>query len=246
MKFIPITTRTFLPPRDDIYDLLDSSLPALQEGDIVFITSKVLAIAQGRCIKIDSTVSKNKLIAAEADYLLPHRVRMGTRLLTLTIKDSTLIPTAGIDESNANGHYILWPEHTNDFLRDIWRHLRKKHGIKKLGVVATDSHTTPVRRGVGGISTGIFGIHPLSDYRGKPDIFGRELKMTQVNIVDALAATVVLLMGEGKERTPLVICRGYTNISFTNKHTYHELVMDPKFDIYRPLLQHFRKQRRKK
>ena len=29
--------------------------------------------------------------------------------MTLTIKQGMLIPTAGIDESNGDGYYILWP-----------------------------------------------------------------------------------------------------------------------------------------
>lgn len=52
MKFIPVKTRRVLPPKDDIYPILDDFLPKLREGDIIFITSKILAIHQGRCVKM--------------------------------------------------------------------------------------------------------------------------------------------------------------------------------------------------
>ena len=75
----------------------------------------------------------------------------------------------------------------------------------ELGVIITDSHTIPLRRGVLGISLAHYGFAPLKDYRGNADIFGRTLKMTQTNIPDGLAAAAVVLMGEGAERTPLAL-----------------------------------------
>ena len=53
-NFTPIKTRLVHPPKDDIYDILDS-LPALEEKDIVFITSKILGIHQGRCVPCEGT-----------------------------------------------------------------------------------------------------------------------------------------------------------------------------------------------
>ncbi len=239
MDFIKVKTRPMLPPKDNIYGLLDKYLPQPKEGDVIFITSKILAIHQGRCVPIGDQVNKDNLIIDEADRYIPRSKSPGNFLLT--IKDHTLIPSAGIDESNANNHYILWPKNTVKLLKEICEYLKKKHKIKKLAVIATDSHTTPLRWGVTGISTGFFGMEPLYDYRGKKDIFGRKLKFTRTNIVDALSAMAVLLMGEGAETTPIVIARGLDFIKFTNKNKYKDIVVDPEEDIYSPLLKIFRR-----
>lgn len=236
MRFIKIKTRAFLPPKDDIYDLL-KNIKKLREGDIVVITSKVLGIHQGRCIKIEPSVDKLKLIKQEADYFIPTNVKQ--QKFTLTIRNHVLALSAGIDESNANGYYILLPNNVNKLLKEIWLKMRKKFQIKKLGVIATDSHTFPMRRGTIGIAIGFFGFEPQRDYRGQKDIFGRKFKFTQTDVVDALAVSAVLVMGEGRERTPIVVIRG-SQVEFTPKSTYRKLVMPMKGDIYYPLLKAFR------
>ena len=232
-----------LPPQDNIYPILDRYLPKLKEGDVVFITSKILAIHQGRCLLISDVKDKDALIVSESDRYIP-RSEVPHGYAVLTLKDHTLIPSAGIDESNANGYYILWPTDTQQLLKEICLYLKRKHKIRKLAVIATDSHTTPLRYGVTGISVGFFGLEPLFDYRGKKDIFGRALKMTQTNIVDALSATAVLLMGEGNECTPILIGRGLDFIKFTTKDRYQTMVIDPEEDLYFPLLKVFKKKKK--
>jgi F420-0:gamma-glutamyl ligase len=158
----------------------------------------------------------------------------------ITIKNHTLIPTAGIDESNANGYYILWPKKTNALLKEIHEYLIRKFKLKKLGVIATDSHSIPLRRGTIGISIGFYGFYPQYDYRGKPDIFGRKLKYTLTNIVDSVAAICVHLMGEGDEQVPMVIARG-VDVVFTKKSTQRRLLVSIDKDMYYPLLKVFKK-----
>ena len=157
----------------------------------------------------------------------------------LTIRNHALVPTSGIDESNANGYYILWPKCVNRLAQELCEYLKKKNNIKKLAVIATDSHTIPLRRGVIGFAIGFYGLYPLKDYRGKKDIFGRELKITQTNIVDALCAGGVLSMGEGREKTPVAIARGVECAKFTAKNTYSQLVIPRGKDLYAPLLRAF-------
>ncbi len=226
-----------MPPKDDIYDLL-KAVKKLNDGDVVVITSKVLGIHQGRCIKIDPKVNKRKLIKQEADYYKLSRVRQ--QKFTLTIRNHVLGLSAGIDESNANGYYVLLPNNVNSLLKEIWQYLRKKHKIGNLGVIATDSHTFPMRLGTIGIAIGFFGFEPQKNYIGKKDIFGRKYKFTKTDIVDALAIMAVYEMGEGDERVPIVIIRG-ADLKFTTRSTYRKLVMPLKGDIYYPLLKVFKK-----
>jgi F420-0:gamma-glutamyl ligase len=234
MKFIPVRTRAINPPRDNIYPVFDESLPQLLDGDVLFITSKILAIHQGRCRKVAAGVKKELLIEREA-YWYAHSHLRSWKNLYLTIKDHTLIANAGIDESNANGYYVLWPRRPSAFAKEIHGYLRKKFKLANLAIIVTDSHVLPMRRGTLGISIGFYGLEPLYDYRGTPDIFGRLLKHTTKNIVDSLSTMAVLLMGEGDERTPMLVLRGAKFVVFTNKDTHRKAVVAPKNDLYAPL-----------
>lgn len=243
MDFIPIKTRVFIPPKDDIYDLLDSSLTSLQEKDILVIASKIISIHQGKCIKITQKSKsgpppmKIELIKKEADSYLktnPHG---------LTVKGNTLIPYAGIDRSNGNGYYILWPDQPSFSARKIWEYLTQKYQLKELGIIISDSCLLPMRLGVSGISIGFFGFHPLKTYAGEHDIFGISINACiNTDLADSLAATATAVMGEGGEQTPLLLIKGVDLIAFTDKDTWNEILMPAEKDLFIPLLALFNNQ----
>jgi F420-0:gamma-glutamyl ligase len=239
MKFLKIKTRAFLPPQDSIWSTLERL--KIKDGDIIAITSKILAIHQGRTFKMHSDLDKRELIRKEAEhYIWSESVGPNKKKFMLTIKDHTLVASAGIDESNANGYYILWPKDAVKLLKAIHLKLCRRFKIKNLGIISTDSHIIPMRQGVVGISTAFYGFNPQKDYRGRPDIFGRKLKFTQGNIVDSLAAIAVHLMGEGNEQTPIIIIRN-SEVRFTKKDMSKALVMPLKKDLYYPILKVFKK-----
>jgi len=240
MQITPVKTRKLKPPKDDIFDVLDNYCPSLNERDVLLIASKILAIHQGVCVPIDSIIDKDELIKKEADVFIPRQECPGEHVI-LTLKNKTLIPSAGIDESNANAHYILWPKNPEKASKLICKYLKKKFSIKNLAVIITDSRTSPMRYGTIGISIGFYGLEPLKNYVDKKDIFGRKIKMTQSNVVDALSAMGVFAMGEGNEQTPMVIIRDADFVEFTNKETYEKLLIPIKEDIYYPLLANFYK-----
>ena len=122
-----------MPPRDNIYPILDKSLLLLREGDILFITSKVLAIHQGRCVKIKPGIQKENLIKREADRYARSHLR-AWKSLYLTIKGHTLIANAGIDESNANGYYVLWPRRPSALAKKICIYLKKKFKLSSYDI----------------------------------------------------------------------------------------------------------------
>lgn len=228
-----------MPPKDDLFQLLRGLTPQLrgQTPRIIVITSKIVSIWQGRCILVNSTKDKDELIKKEAELYLP-RKKVPKGWVMLTMKHNIMIPTAGIDESNANGYYILWPEKSFETAKKIYTFVKKEFKLKKLGVIISDSHTVPLRWGTMGIALSYWGFWPLKDYRGKKDIFGRKLKITQSNIADALATTAVLSMGEGKEQTPIAIIEDIPFVKFGdfNFLKKNPLAIDRKMDIYGPLL----------
>ncbi|MBQ7802543.1 coenzyme F420-0:L-glutamate ligase [Candidatus Saccharibacteria bacterium] len=234
LEFLPVKTRLINPPKDDISDVIDSL--EIRDGDIVFISSKVLGISEGRCVKT-SEISKEELIKQEAERYLPYVNNTGEFHVNLTVTQNILIPSAGIDESNANGYFVLWPKNPDETCRKIRERLKNRFPeVKNLGVVATDSHTTPLRWGVTGISIGFSGINPLEDIRGKEDLFGREMCVTQIDKIDPLTAMAVAIMGEARESTPIVILRGYKNIEFSETATMKAFKIEPSFDLYSPLI----------
>src|SRR3954471_16973686 len=88
-SLIRVKTRPMLPPQDDLYAVMEASLPALQEGDVLVITSKIVAIHQGRCVTMDSVPDKEVLVEQEADAWIP---RASSKYgITLAIKGGTLI-----------------------------------------------------------------------------------------------------------------------------------------------------------
>ena len=74
IEFIPIKTRIVHPPKDDITDIINSL--TVKDGDIIFITSKILGLHQGRTAKIgtiekeDLNIKLEKILISKDDNLL--------------------------------------------------------------------------------------------------------------------------------------------------------------------------------
>ena len=196
-----IKTRKFLPPKDNLEELF-LKIKNLKENSVVAVTSKVVAISEGRCIPI-SSISKDELAIKEADRYIPREKSPGGMILT-TIKNNMLVASSGIDESNSGSYYTLWPENPKASAKKIWEYLREKFKVENLGIIITDSRLVPLRRGVVGIAISYFGFKPIKDYRNKKDLFGRKFIMETSNFPDSLATAAVLEMGEGAESKPIL------------------------------------------
>lgn len=234
MKITPIQTRR-VHIHDNLFTILEESLPQIKEGDILAISSKIISLSEGSVVPLDA-ISKDALIKQEADAY----VRSEQHGVFLTKKCGLLIPSAGIDESNVLEHYVLYPRDLVASVNALGLWLKARYAVQELGVIITDSHTTPRRRGVLGIGLCWYGFSPLYSYVGKPDCFGRPLQMTQVNLVDALSVAAVLCMGEGNESTPLALIEDAPKISFHQKQTTQAdltlLGIEESEDLYGSLL----------
>ena len=232
-----LKTHTVLAGAERLSDLLEHYIQNFQEQEILAISSKIVALCQGRVVS-PSESTKAALVEAESTCFLPAAVsRYG---VYLTIKENALMPYAGIDESNSNGYYVLWPEYPQQTADQIWETLRRRFGLRHAGVILTDSRPLPLRWGVTGFAVAHSGFRALRDYRGQPDLFGRPLRMTQANLADALAAAAVLAMGEGNESTPLARITGVPAIEFQDQAPSPEelanLSTRREDDLYAPLL----------
>ena len=228
MNVSTIKTERVAPVKQSLFDFLDRSLSTLTEQSILVITSKVVALSEGRFISKKNGI-KEDLIAKEADYYLPKEE--SPYGIPLTIRDNTFVARAGIDGSNTDGVYSLLPNDSYGVARETRDYLMHRFKLKHIGVIITDSHSTPLRRGVTGVAIGWSGFIGLKDYAQVPDIFGHRFT-THANIVDALATAAVVTMGEGAEQTPLAVI---TDIPF--------VVFDPlsptlqELTIFKPALE---------
>lgn len=234
MHCIPVVMPALRPPRADLFPILRQALTDLKEDDIVLISSKVVAIHEGRCIPI-SNADKNKCVRQEADICIdtPYRDT------PLTIKHHAFLGSAGIDESNGDGHLVLLPkdpfasaEMLHTFLTTTW-------GYSRIGVIITDSRSQPFRYGATGIAIGFYGIEPLISHIGKRDLFGRMIRYERSDLVDGLAAAACVVQGEVAESTPIVIARNVPGVIFRNAHLKDELMVPPHDDMFRVLYERF-------
>ncbi len=243
MIVTPIKTHIVRPGEQTLLSFLDLNLTDLPECSILALSAKIISLCENRVA--DLSRDKESLIQEEADYYLPKQFRRFGA--SGTVIHHAFIGAAGIDESNACGQYVLLPQNPQLAADTVYQYLRKRFARKQIGVLITDSHSTPMRRGASGIALAYRGFVGLRDYRGKPDLFGRKLVMEQANIPDALACAAVLTMGEGNEQTPLALFENIPHIAFNeNAPTPEELsqfFVNLENDIFSPLIdfQHLKK-----
>lgn len=208
---------------DNLEEFLVESLPAtLAEESIVVIASKVVALCEGRVVPKKSQdhdavlAEKHALARQEAEWYLPENT--GEYCILMTIKHHTLAVSAGIDQSNiGDSQFVLLPKDPAQSADRIWKFLRNKYSVKKLGVIITDSRSQPLRWGIVGMSMGFAGVKQLHNLIGSKDIFGRVLEMTQVSVVESVSVAAVLEMGEGGECQPLAIVTGVSQAEFVDR-----------------------------
>ncbi len=235
----PIKTRIF-KQGENLFDFIRAHVKRLPEKSVLVITSKIVALSEGRVRVIKSRRDKDRIIKSESDWALK------TKYTWLTIKDGAVMSSAGVDESNAQGKLILLPKNSYAAAAKIRGQIKKFYHLKNFGVLITDSRLFPLRAGIIGLAVGYAGFKGLKDYRGLPDIFGRKLKLSKSDVADSLATTAVLLMGESNERRPLAIIKN-APVEFTNQKTStRELIINPKDDLYQPLFEKIRKVRIRK
>ena len=198
---------TLFKENDSLLNFIQKHISTLDEGDVLVITSKIVALSEHRVGKIEE---KQKIILKESKKV----IETPWALLTLT-NDGWGI-NAGIDESNAQNKLLLLPKNSFKTAELLLKQLKKNYSLKKLGVLITDTRSIPLRVGTIGRALGYAGLQPLKSYIGKKDLYGRKSRLTESNLADALAASAVLVMGEGNEQTPLAVIKN-APIIFTSK-----------------------------
>jgi coenzyme F420-0:L-glutamate ligase / coenzyme F420-1:gamma-L-glutamate ligase len=226
-----------------VIDAIAASGETLQDGDVVAISSKYAAISEGRVVALDSIeVTPEAADIAERYHMNPKIAQLvvgeadhvfgGIPGFLLTYKDGILSPNAGIDRSNIpNGYAVLFSREPYRTAADVRRALRERLGVD-VGVILTDSWLMPGRLGTSGVALATAGFRPIQDERGKEDLFGNPMQVTQRGIADAICQCAQMVMGERDEATPIAIVRN-TGVEMTDAEiTVEDVAIDWRMCIY--------------
>jgi coenzyme F420-0:L-glutamate ligase/coenzyme F420-1:gamma-L-glutamate ligase len=242
-----------IQPGDDLVEIILNAIKnqkiELLDGDVLVLAQKIVSKAEGRLVNLTTVQPSNKaieiaekcqkdarfieLVLNESKEIL--RIRQG--LVIVEHKNGFVCANAGIDHSNVMGSwgskedwYLLLPEDPDLSARRIRDGLYQK-GKASVGIAIIDSHGRAWREGVVGVAIGVAGIPALVDLRGKPDLFGYELKVTQIAAVDELAAAASLLMGQAAEGSPIIHVRGFPYP--LRESSLSELIRPKDLDLFR-------------
>jgi coenzyme F420-0:L-glutamate ligase / coenzyme F420-1:gamma-L-glutamate ligase len=220
-----------------LVEAIQASEESLQDGDVLAISSKYTAISEGRIVTMtDVHVSPEAHEMAQRYHMNPVIVQLviqeadhifgGIHGFLLTFKDGILSPNAGLDRSNIpSGYVVLFPQHPYQKAAAIRRELRERLGVN-VGVILTDSWLMPGRLGTSGVALATAGFKPVQDERGKADLFGNPMQVTQRGIADSICVCAQMVMGERDEATPIAIVRN-TGVTLTDDEITVEDVSIP-------------------
>lgn len=219
-------------PGDDLSMIIKAGLAeaalALQDGDVIVLAQKIVSKSENRYVDLATVIPspRAKELAAVTGKDPRHLevvlressevLRAKPNVIIVAHRLGFVMANAGIDESNImqdGGHRVLLlPEDPNRSCQQLKRRLEGGTSVS-IGVVMNDSFGRAWRNGVVGVAIGTAGIASLHSMIGKPDLFGRPMMVTEIAVADELAAAASLLMGQGREGTPVVHVRGFMNPS---------------------------------
>jgi len=224
----PIPGIPLVRPRDDLAELLilacERQAISPKEGDVLVLAQKVVSKAEARYIDLATVVpsAQAQSLAAEVEkdprlveVILGESRRVVRRRPGILIVEHRLgfvMANAGVDRSNvdpeAGAEPVLLLPRDPDGSAATLRARLSAHFGKPLAVIISDSWGRAWRRGTVGVALGAAGLPTVMDLRGRPDLFGHELRVTETGFADEIASAASLLIGQAAEATPAVLVSG--------------------------------------
>ena len=253
LTLTPLTGIPLVYPGDDLAALVLDALRradlTLVDGDILVFAQKIISKAEGRLVNLVDVVPSPRALElgaqTEKDARLIELVLQESRAVLRTRPGTIIVEhrlgficaNAGIDHSNVGGvgnlqeeWVLLLPENPDQTAQCLRQRLQETSGAR-LGVLVIDSHGRAWRMGTVGTAIGLAGLPGLVDLRGEPDLFGYQLRITQVGAADELAAAASLVMGQAAEGTPVVHVRGFPYA--LRDGSLNELIRPREMDMFR-------------
>ena len=212
-----------------LLEAMDELDETILDGDVIVVTSKVVAKAEGRVVPFDGTdEAKLALIEAESRRILRRR---GTLRITET-HHGFVNANAGVDLSNTEpGTAVLLPVNPDRSARRLRSALHRHRGVD-VGVVVTDTFGRAWRHGVTDVAIGAAGLRAVLDLRGTLDATGRTLEATEVAIADEIAGAANLVLGKAAG-TPFARLRGLDPTYFGRGSVASDIIRPVNGDLFR-------------
>jgi coenzyme F420-0:L-glutamate ligase / coenzyme F420-1:gamma-L-glutamate ligase len=205
---LPVRGIPEVRPGDDLAALIMQAAPWLQDNDVLVVTSKIISKAEGALIPVPTEGPDREAAREQALQSQTARV-VATRGHTRIVQThhGFVMASAGIDASNVErSQLVLLPKDPDASARSLRADLLER-GLD-VAVIVSDTMGRPWRNGLTDVALGSAGIEPLRDHRGETDPHGNELHITQMAVVDELAAAAELVKGK-IDQVPVAVVRGY-------------------------------------
>jgi coenzyme F420-0:L-glutamate ligase / coenzyme F420-1:gamma-L-glutamate ligase len=232
---VPLAGLPEVRPGDDLARLLLEAVRAagleLADGDVLAVTSKVVAKAEGRLVSLPADPAARERALREA--VAAETVRVVARrghLVIAETRQGLVGANALVDASNAGGDaLVLLPRDPDASAAGLRAAIEALDG-HDVAVVVTDTLGRPWRLGQTDVAVGLAGMGALEDWRGRPDGDGRLLEVTQVAVADEVAAAADLVKGKAS-RIPAALLRGVPRPK--GDGSARDLVRAPADDLFR-------------
>ena len=242
ITLIPVKVRGDVKPDTSLAAVISKALRdndiKLQKGDILVVAQKIVSKAEGRVVDLETV--KPSAMALR----LAKKLQKDARIVELILQESKEVvimkngiiitetrhgfvcANSGVDQSNLgdDSSAVLLPTDPDSSARK----LRNFFGV---AVIITDTFGRPFREGQANVAVGVAGIKPIKSYIGKKDMFGKQLRVTEIAVADEIASAAELVMGK-LGGIPVAIIRGYGYEKDTRASS-KPLVRKKKTDLFR-------------
>jgi coenzyme F420-0:L-glutamate ligase / coenzyme F420-1:gamma-L-glutamate ligase len=218
---IPLPPLPDVRAGDDLAGMVAAAAPEdLTSGDVLVVAHKVVSKSEGRVRRLADIKPGAQARALAVEHRKDARlvqavldesaelIRARDGVLICVTRNGLVCANAGVDHSNTSGddEVVLLPEDPDASARRLRGGVELALGTRP-AVVISDSFGRAWRLGQTDVAIGAAGLAPLEAWRGRPDAYGRELRVTEIAIADAVAGTADLARTKDS-REPVVLVRG--------------------------------------
>ncbi|MFE9653004.1 coenzyme F420-0:L-glutamate ligase [Micromonospora sp. NPDC006431] len=213
LEILPVLGIGDVTEGDDLAAMIATAAPWLRDGDVLVVTSKIVSKAEGRLVDVpadgpDRLAARDEVLAAETARVVA--ARGATRIVQT--HHGFVMASAGIDASNVDKtRLVLLPRDPDASARALRAALRDQYHLD-VAVIISDTMGRPWRNGLTDVALGVAGMPAIRDHRGEIDPYGNELQLTQMAVVDELAAAGELIKGKC-DQVPVAVVRGYLGVA---------------------------------
>jgi coenzyme F420-0:L-glutamate ligase len=227
LQFMPVQDMPIIEQGNDLGDIicgkLDEADVRLKNHDILVVASKVVSIAEGRVVDLNTVEPSQKAfdIHAQVPRKAPEIIELMLRetagggylrieppdFIGGVLPNGLDLTSAGVDKLG-DDKAVLLPKDADASAREIGLTIQRNLDVD-VGVIISDSEGRADRKGASAVAIGSYGVPPL---RITPQE-GEGQRDSEETIVDMVVAGAAILMGQRGTGRPVVVVSGleYTN-----------------------------------